>query len=165
MLHIFVLHNRSQFNCLLKIVSRRKKKSQKKRKFRRLDNTLTDFFIGDGNTANTLENEASESQASDHHENFDRIVYNASQNQVLESNTDNKIRNAIDSAVIAVENRIHDAISTAMNNVVIPQVEMAVRSIRGSYQEMDPKVESRTLIEDTSEGTLKTLRSGRPLVD
>ena len=48
------------------------------------------------------------------------------------SNTDDRIRNAVDSAVFVVENRMHDAILTAMNNVVIPRVEMAVRLITGS---------------------------------
>ena len=36
------------------------------------------------------------------------------------------------SAVIAVENRVHDAILTALNDVVIPRVEMAKKSIKGS---------------------------------
>ena len=35
----------------------------------------------------------------------------------------------VDNAVMAVENRVHDAILTAMDNVVIPRVEMTVRSI------------------------------------
>ena len=33
---------------------------------------------------------------------------------------------------MSAENRMHDAILTAMGNVVIPRVEVAVRSITGS---------------------------------
>ena len=67
-----------------------------------------------------------------HHEDFERIVDSASQNQVIGGNTDDRFRNAVDSAVIAVENGMQYAILTAMNNVVIPRVEMAARSITGS---------------------------------
>ena len=76
--------------------------------------------------------ETLESQAQDHRECFERIIDSASQNQVRGSNTDDRIRNAVDSAVIVVENCMHDAILTAMDNVVIPQVDMAARSITGS---------------------------------
>ena len=38
----------------------------------------------------------------------------------------------VDSAVIAVENRMHNAILTEMDNAVIPRVEMAVKSITKS---------------------------------
>ena len=48
------------------------------------------------------------------------------------NNTDNRIKDTIDSAVIVVENRMRNAILTAMNDVVIPRVEMSVRWITGS---------------------------------
>ena len=80
----------------------------------------------------TMDHEALESQANGHHEVFERIVDSASQNQVIGSNTDNRIRNSVNSAVFAVENRIRDANLTALNNVVIPRVEMAVWLITGS---------------------------------
>ena len=48
------------------------------------------------------------------------------------SNTDDRIENPVDSAVISIENRMHDAVLTANNNVIIPTVEMTVRSISGS---------------------------------
>ena len=90
------------------------------------------FFIGNGITANTLGNETLEPQANGRLKNFEKIVDTASQNQVIRNNNDDKIRDAVDSAVIAVENRIYDAILTAMNDVVIPRVEMAVKSITSS---------------------------------
>ena len=47
-------------------------------------------------------------------------------------NTDYRIKEAAHSAFNAVKNRMHDAILTAMNDVVIPRVEKAARSITGS---------------------------------
>ena len=44
---------------------------------------------------------------------------------------DDKIRKRVDNAVMTVENCMPDTILTAMDNVVIPRVEMAVGSITG----------------------------------
>ena len=66
----------------------------------------------------TKGNEALESQVNDQNESFGKTVDSASQNQVIGGNTDNRIKIAADSAVIAVDNCMHDVISTAMNNVV-----------------------------------------------
>ena len=63
---------------------------------------------------------------------FERLVDSASQNQVIENNVDGKIRRAVDNAVLTDENRMHDGIATAMDTVVIPRVDMALKSITGS---------------------------------
>ena len=114
------------------MASTREKKSQNKRQFSELDETLTDFVIGNRITTNTLGNETLKLQANGSYEDFEWTVANASQNQVIGSNTDNRMKDAVDSAVINVEIRMHDAILTAMKEVVVPRVEMAVKSIRGS---------------------------------
>ena len=62
----------------------------------------------------------------------ERIFGNTSQNLVIGNNIDNKIRKLIDNAVMTVENCMQDAILTAMDKMVIPRVEMPVRSITGS---------------------------------
>ena len=85
-----------------------------------MDETSNDFVIGNGITANTLENETLEPQPNGRHEDFEKIIDNNSQNQVIGNNTDDRIRDAADIAVIVVENCIPDAILTAMNDVVIP---------------------------------------------
>ena len=72
------------------------------------------FSLVTVNSVNTIENEALESKANVHHEDFETIVDSASQNQVIGSNADDRIRNSVDSAAIAVENLMHDAILTAM---------------------------------------------------
>ena len=82
-----------------------------------------------------MENETLEQQTNDHYNIPEKNVIgevSANQNQVLGNNIDDKSRKAVDSAVKTVENCMHDAILTAMDNVVIPRVEMAVRSITGS---------------------------------
>ena len=56
----------------------------------------------------------------------------ARQIQVIESNIDDEITRAFSSAVMTGENRMHEAILTAIENVVFLRVEMAVKSITGS---------------------------------
>ena len=62
MLHLIVLRSRSQVNFLLKMVSTRKKKSQNKWQRNRLDETFSDFVIGNGITVNALGNQILEPQ-------------------------------------------------------------------------------------------------------
>ena len=111
------------------MVSTRKEKIRQKRQISQLKETLKDFVFGNNTNMGVSGNGNLEEQASGHHRDFERIVDNASQNQVIGNNTDDKIRDAVDSVVIVVENRMHDAILTAINDVVIPQVEMTVRPI------------------------------------
>ena len=79
-----------------------------------------------------MENEALEQQTNGQHNDLEGFVDNAGQNQVKENNIDDKIRRAVNDAVSTVEKCMHDAILTAMDRVVIPRVEMAVKSISGS---------------------------------
>ena len=89
------------------MVSTRRKKTLNKRQFNQLDETLNDFVICNGITTTTLGNETLEPEVNGRHRDFERIFDNASQNQVIGSSTDDRIR---DSAVIAVNNRMLDAI-------------------------------------------------------
>ena len=82
-----------------------------------MDETLNDCVIGNGTIVYTMGNEASESQANSRREHFERNFDSASQNQVIVSNSDDKIKNTEESAVIVVQIRMHDAISTAMNKM------------------------------------------------
>ena len=51
--------------------------------------------------------------------------------QVAERNIAVWARKGLDSVVAAVKNRVNDAILTRMDSVVIPRVEIAIRSIVG----------------------------------
>ena len=114
------------------MVSARQKKSRNRGQLNRLDENSNYFVIGNGITVNTLGNENLEPQSNGRHDDFERVLDSARQNEVIGSNTDNRIRDAVDSVVIAVKKCMHDAILTAMSNMVIPRVEMAVRSFTGS---------------------------------
>ena len=117
------------------MVSTRKKRNQQKRQLSHLNETLNDFVIGSNTNESITENETLESQTDGRYDNAEEIVNrqnSAFQYQVIGNNIDDKIRKVVDNAVKTVENRMHDAVLTVMDNVVIPRVEMAVRSTTGS---------------------------------
>ena len=116
----------------VKLVSIREKQNQQKKQPSQLKETVNYFTIGNGVDVNAMENENLEQQTSGPHNNFERIHNNCSENQVMETNTDDRIRNTVDNAVIAFENGMHDSILTATNDVVIPRVKITVRSIASS---------------------------------
>ena len=62
----------------------------------------------------------------------------------------------VDSAVMTVENRMHEAIFTAMESGVIPRVEMAVRSFANSSGRGPSKVIHNPDREDFTENTENT---------
>ena len=97
-----------------------------------MNGTKSDFDFGKGTNVSAKENETIEQQTDGNFIDFERIVDSASQNQVIRNSIDNKIRKAVDNAVMTVENGMHDATLTAMDKVVIPRAEMAVRSFTGS---------------------------------
>ena len=113
------------------MVSTRKKKNQQKRQLSQLDQTLNDFVVGNSVNVNVSESENLEQQTNGQPNDFERVENSARPNQVIESNIDDQITRAVSSAVMTVENRMHDAILTAIGNVVITRVEMAVKSITG----------------------------------
>ena len=110
----------------MKMVSTCKKKDNSKKQLSESIDSLNYFVIGSNTNRGVSENQNIRKQASGRHRDFQRILDTASQNQVIGNNTDDKIRDAVDSAAIAVENLMHDAILTALNDIVFPRVEMAV---------------------------------------
>ena len=77
-----------------------------------------------------------------------RVNNSARQNQVIENKIDDQVSRAVSSAVMTVENRMHDAILAAIDNLINPRVEMTVKSqVR---QDTGQKVKSKTLIEGVS---------------
>ena len=86
-----------------------------------LNGTLNDFSIGSSTNLNAVENETLEQQTNGPHNDFERFNNSSSHNQAIENNIVDKIRRAVD-----------DAILTAMDKMIIPRIETAVRSITGS---------------------------------
>ena len=114
------------------MVYTRKKKTQQKRKFCQLNGILIDFIIGNNANMDVTENEILEKQAKGHHRDFEGFVDKAGQNQVIGNNAGYRIRDAVVSAVVAIEYCMHDPRLTLMNDVVIRQIAMTVRSVTGS---------------------------------
>ena len=78
-----------------------------------------------------MKNETLEQQTNGPYNNFQMFDNSSSQNQVVEKVFEDKIRRAVDNVVLTVENRMHDAILTGMDTLLIPRTETAVRSITG----------------------------------
>ena len=76
----------------------------------------------------TLEEQQNIGQQND----FERFVDSACQNQVIENIIDDKIKRAVNNAVFTVKKCMHEAILTAMDEVLIPKIEIVVKSITGS---------------------------------
>ena len=111
------------------MVSTRKKKMQQKKRLSQLNETLNDLVIGNDTNVSAMRNVTFEPRTNGPDNNFERIVdgeISASQKKVI---VGDKFTKAFDNAVLTVENRMNDGILTAMDNVVNPRVEMAVRSI------------------------------------
>ena len=110
-------------------------KNQEKRQFIHFNKNLNDFVIGGNANIFLVENEAQESQAGCHYNNPDRNVRSvvgkitACQNQVEGDKNEARISKWARYALKTVKNRLHDAFSTTMDNVVTPRVELAVSSI------------------------------------
>ena len=118
----------------MKLVSTRKKKNQQRRQLSQLEETLNDFVIGNSVNVNVSESVNLDQQTNGQPNGFERTNKSDRQNQVLENNTDNQITRAVGSAVMTVKNRMHDAILTAIDKVVISRVERAVKVITSSTE-------------------------------
>ena len=78
---------------------------------------------------NVSESETLEQQTNGQSNDFERVDHSARQNQVIENKCGNQITRAVSSAVMTVESRMHDAILTVIDSVVILRVELAVKPI------------------------------------
>ena len=124
-----------QFDYLCKRVSTRKKKHEHKKQLSQLNETLNNYIIGKITNASAIVNETLEPQTNNLSNSCERIAVgenSACQDGVVDETIDDKIRKAFDNAVMTLKNRIHDAILTAMDNILITRVEMAVRLITES---------------------------------
>ena len=117
------------------MISTRKKKHQNKNLLIQLNETLNDFIIGNSTNADVAENKYILFPTSDlaHNSGESTLRENGtSHSQVIEWNVADRIKKEFDETVTASENWNHDSSLTAMDNAVVPRVEMAVRAISGS---------------------------------
>ena len=117
------------------MVSTRKKKHQNRRQLSQLDGTSNGFIVGKSTNAVAIENEFLEHQTIDLVNSFAKSTVgedSGSQDHVLERNFADEVRKEVDKVAMAVENWVDDPILPAMDDVEIPRVKLAVRSITGS---------------------------------
>ena len=113
------------------MVLTRNKKQQNKRLFGQLSERDIDFMIGQSN-----QDEHSESKddmicrgnSSDNSSNPTQINCPQVDLHTLEENIVKKVRREVDNLMTSVETRIQDAVLTAIENLVIPSVELALKS-------------------------------------
>ena len=103
------------------MVSTRKKKNQHTRQFSQLDETLNDFVIGNSVNVNVSDNENLGQETNTQSNDLERLDSSMCQSQVIEKTIDDQITRVVSSAVMTVENCMHDAILKAIHNVVNPK--------------------------------------------
>ena len=108
-----------------------RKKNQHKKQLSQLDETLNDFVNGNCVNMNILKSENLEQLTKGQSNSFDIADKSVSQNQVRENKIDAQITRTVSGDLMSVKNHMHDATLTAIDNLVIPRFEMAVKSITG----------------------------------
>ena len=100
-----------------------------------LDELFNYFVSGSNNKAGVTENGTGGIQIDALVDNFGSTTLgenSTSHNQVLQKFITNSIRKESDSVVTSVKSQFHETILTAMDRVIMPNVETAVKSITGS---------------------------------
>ena len=114
------------------MVSTRKKKQQNKRLFSQLSERDTDFMLWQGNQDEQTEsrdNTLRRGTSSDNSSNPGQINYPQVDVHTLEENFVSKVQSEVDNVMKSVETRVQDAVLTAIEILVIPRVELAVKSV------------------------------------
>ena len=129
---VFTTYKIILFQLFMKTVSTRKEGNQQKKIPNHLCETLNDFVIGNNTKMSVMENETSDKQNKGQHIEFWRSVDSESQKRVNKNNIDDKVKRVVDDGVLTVKNCMQDAILTAMDKVVFPKIETAMKSITAS---------------------------------
>ena len=77
-----------------------------------MDKFLFDFVVGNSVNVNVSESENLERQSNGQPNDFERVDNSPRQNEVIQNNVEDQIERTVSSAVMTVENRMHDAIMT-----------------------------------------------------
>ena len=129
----------SQYNSVIKtnMVSTRKKRQSNKRLLSQLEDFDQDMIIG--NTVSESQENAVVNEGTNVRDftvgtsNDDSVINgNAKSMKTLERCFNERIDREMSNIVDTVEDRIQNAILTAIENIVAPKIELAIRSINGS---------------------------------
>ena len=117
------------------MVSSRKKKQQNKRLFSKLGEADTDFIIGHSNHGLQTENRGNMvnvNTSSDNTNNPTQVNHSQVDVHTLEDYIVSKVQSEVDNVITTIETRVQDALLTAIENLVIPRVELALKSANAS---------------------------------
>ena len=111
------------------MVSTRKKKQQNKRFFSQLSERVTDFGLSNHDVQNeNIDSVTHRGTSSDNTNNVTQVNYPQVDMNTVEDNFVSKVRSEVDNVLTTVETRVQDAVLTAIENLVIPRVESAMKS-------------------------------------
>ena len=113
------------------MVSTRKKKQQNKKLFSQLSERDTDFMIEQSNQDEQTEsrdNMICRCTSSDNISNPTQVNYPQVDMHTLEENIVSKVRSELDNLLTSVETIVQDTVLTAIKNLLIPIVELAMKS-------------------------------------
>ena len=113
------------------MVSTRKKKQQNKRPLSQLDESDTLFVIGQNNHAAQAGSKTNMVNIGSSSSNMKGpIQVNSSQVDMhtVEENFVSKVQSEVDNVMVTVEIRLQDAVLTAIESLVIPRVQLAMKS-------------------------------------
>ena len=118
-------------------VSTRKKKQENKRVLSQLSESDAEFLIRQTNREAQTENRSNVADGDISLNNANSLTQ-ISGSQVdlytLYKNIANKVRSEVDSVMTVVETRVQDAVLTAVENLPIPGVELAMKSVYASSE-------------------------------
>ena len=119
------------------VSTRKKKRSQSKRPLSQLDEIDTDFVIGQDNHSAQIEIRVgiTGEHVTSNYANPSASV-NGSQVDIhtLEGRFTGRVRNELDNIMVKVGTRVHDAILTAMESLVVSRVKLAMKTRRISLE-------------------------------
>ena len=114
------------------MVSTRKKKEQNKKLLGHLSESDADFLIAQsnheaqtGSRANSVDTNTTLNTTKDPNQGFSSQV----DMHTLEENIVSTVRSELDSVMTTVETRVQEAVMTAIEKLVIPGVELAMKSV------------------------------------
>ena len=117
------------------MVYTRKKRQQNKRLFSQLSEFDTKFMVEQNNHESQTGNKVNVARGDIPLNNANNPTqFSGSQVDMyrLEKNIVNDVRREVDSVMTTVEKRVHDAVLTAIESLVIPRIELAMKSVNAS---------------------------------
>ena len=113
------------------MISTRKKRQQNKKLFSQLSERGTYFMIVQSNKdeqTNSRDNMICRGTSSDNINNPIQVNYPQLDVHTIEENIISKVRSEVEKVLTSVETRVQDAVLTAVENFVIPRLDLAMKS-------------------------------------